>query len=71
MCVQMDAAMKTAMESVTHDLEVYARHHEGLVRWMERVLRAAGISQAYIKMSTQEAHVPPYYHSQEMFAQIF
>ena len=24
----MDAARKTAMESVTHDLEVYARHHE-------------------------------------------
>ena len=31
MCVQMDAAIKAAMESVTHDSEVYARHHEGLV----------------------------------------
>ena len=30
---------------------------------MERVLRVAGINQAYIKLSTQEVHVPPYYHS--------
>ena len=59
----MDAAMKTAMESMTHDPEVYARHHEGLVRWMERVLRAAGINQAYVKLSAQEAHVPPLYRS--------
>jgi hypothetical protein len=50
MCAQMDAAMKTAMESVTHDSEVYAHHHEGLVCWMERVLQAAGISQAYVKL---------------------
>ena len=60
-CAQMDAAMKTAMESVTHDPEMYVRHHEGLVRWMECVLRAAGINQAYVKLSAQEAHVPPYY----------
>jgi len=59
----MDAAMKTTMESVTHDPKVYARHHEGLMRWMECVLRAAGINQAYVKLSAQEAHVPPYYHS--------
>ena len=45
-CAQMDTAMKTVMESVTHDPEVYAHHHEGFVRWMERVLRAAGINQA-------------------------
>ena len=50
-CAQMDTAMKTVMESVTHDLEVYARNHEGLVRWMERILRAAGINQAYVKLS--------------------
>jgi hypothetical protein len=37
----MDAAMKTAMESVTHDPEVYARHHEELVRWMELVQPAS------------------------------
>ena len=37
-CAQMDATMKTAMESVTHDPEVYARHREALVRWMEHVL---------------------------------
>ena len=60
---QMNAAMKTAMESVTHDPNVYAQHHEGLVRWMERVLRAAGINQAYVKLSAQETHVPPLYRS--------
>ena len=59
----MDAAMKTAMESVTHDPEMYVRHHEGLVRWMECVLRAAGINQAHVKLSSQEAHVPPLYRS--------
>ena len=62
-CAQMDAAMKTTMESVTHDPEMYVRHHEGLVRWMECVLRAAGINQAYVKLSAQEAHVPPLYRS--------
>ena len=62
-CAQMDAAMKTAMESVTHDPEMYVRHHEGLVRWMECVLRAAGINQAHVKLSSQEAHVPPLYRS--------
>ena len=51
-CAQMDAAMKAAMESVTHDPEVYARHREGLVCWMECVLRGAGINQAYVKLST-------------------
>ena len=59
----MDTAMKTAMESVTHDPEMYVRHHEGLVRWMECVLRVAGINQAYVKLSALEAHVPPLYHS--------
>jgi hypothetical protein len=51
------------MESVTHDPDVYARHHEGLMHWMELILRAAGINLAYVKLSTQEAYVPPYYHS--------
>ena len=55
--------MKTAMESVTHDPEMYVQHHEGLVRWMECVLRAAGINQAHVKLSAQEAHVPSLYHS--------
>ena len=59
----MDAALKTAMESTTHDPETYAHHREGLVCWLECVLRGAGINQAYIKLSTHEAHVPPYYHS--------
>ena len=31
MCVQMDAAIKAAMESVTHDSEVYARQRQDLV----------------------------------------
>ena len=55
--------MKTAMESVTHDPEMYVRLHEGLVRWMECVLRIAGINQACVKLSAQEAHVSPLYHS--------
>ena len=59
----MDAAMKAAMESVTHDPEVYARHREGLMCWMECVLRGAGINQAYVKLSAQEAHIPPLYRS--------
>ena len=59
----MDAAMMTAMESVTHGPEMYVRHQEGLVRWMECVLRAASINQAYVKLSALEAHVPPLYRS--------
>jgi len=48
---------------VTHDPEMYVRHYEGLVHWMECILQAASINQACVKLSAQEAHVPPLYHS--------
>jgi hypothetical protein len=41
------------MMGVTHEPETYARHRQGLVVWLERVLWITGFSMNSVKLSTR------------------
>jgi hypothetical protein len=58
---RVDVAMEVAMVNVTHELETYARHRQGLVVWLEHVLWITDFSQDCIKLSTWGMEFPPHY----------
>jgi hypothetical protein len=53
--------MEVAMMGVTHEPETYARHRQGLVAWLERILWITGFSQNCIKLSTRMMGSSPHY----------
>jgi hypothetical protein len=58
---RMNAAMEVAIMGVTHEPETYARHHQGLVVWLERVLWITGFSMNSVKLSTRVTRSSPHY----------
>jgi hypothetical protein len=54
--------MTTTMESVSHDIKLYAQYHQrGVLKWFERVVEHIGINLTCVKLSLKTTSAHPYH----------